>query len=622
MTSHTAHAALDAGILLVARAVLRRHGLEAPSAAKVLALTEAKPTTARKVSRSLRTHLESVLRPTGRPPLPPREPVQENRLAALRTQYIAFLMDNPGSVTGSAKRRQYSDRFRRFMLDLCQTHLELTISDISEATQVPRPTLKDWLSGKMGAAQPPEVPINAAIQEGPSPAHIECIVAAWRMWDGALVPFCTHVQQDLRIPFGRALIRDILHACEVRIPKSRRSEPDRSALKNGFETFFPGAQWVGDGTELAVEVDGEVHKCNLELLVDPDSGAFVGASVRPTEDAQAVVEAFDDAVESTGAPPLALLLDNKPSNHCPGVHDHTGETSIGRSRPYQPTDKPHVEGGFGLFKQDVPTMAITTGSPLELAMAVAGLVFNTWARAANHRPRDDRKKKSRFQLYTDSKPTPEACAAAKAALEARIRKQEKAREAKKKRLDPIVRELLDGAFARLDLEDPDEHLRLAIASWPVDAIIEGIAVYEGKKKAKSLPEGVDARYLRGIVRNIAQENEGLCIATSLLEGRLDAQDATLHLLTEQRELIDEQLSDDDYGLMLGFVDRALDAKGGLDRTFWLQAAADHVRAVAEPTERPAYLRVAARRIHTRHAVAHRARLKATRFLFAKALPVV
>ena len=45
-----------------------------------------------------------------------------------------------------------------------------------------------------------------------------------------------------------------------------------------------------------------------------------GACVRPEEDAAAVVEAFRDGVITTGQPPLALLLDNRPSNPVSYTH--------------------------------------------------------------------------------------------------------------------------------------------------------------------------------------------------------------------------------------------------------------------------------------------------------------
>src|SRR3979409_1955991 len=57
------------------------------------------------------------------------------------------------------------------------------------------------------------------------------------------------------------------------------------------------------------------------------SGAAVGISVRDEEDSAAVVQAFTQGVATTGGTPLALLLDNRPSNHTPEVdaapHDTT-----------------------------------------------------------------------------------------------------------------------------------------------------------------------------------------------------------------------------------------------------------------------------------------------------------
>src|SRR5436853_243627 len=61
--------------------------------------------------------------------------------------------------------------------------------------------------------------------------------------------------------------------------------------------------------------------------------------------------------------------------------------------------------------------------------------------------------------------------------------------------------LLDVAFARLDLLEPERHFRDAIACYPRDAIVDAIAIFSGKRTAGTLPDGVDARYLLGIVRN-------------------------------------------------------------------------------------------------------------------------
>lgn len=608
---------LAAGLLLAAIPVLEDHDLPAPAASAVLEATGASRTTAYKVKADLEAALPGLRRPPGRPAVPPPEAPPD--LTPLLHAVRDFLFDHPGAVGGTAARRRYSDRFRLFVLDLWEAYRDVGPDALAHATGVPLPTLKDWLRGERPEVEPPH---NLATVPEPAPARIQTVLDAWERWADkkrGFQAFCEHVWFHLRIPFGRQHIQDILAAHGVRIPKRRGRPPDASANRGGFLTFFPGAQWVGDGAQIVVELNGRRFTVNLELLVDADTGAITGASIRPTEDAAAVTEAFADGVQTTGAPPIALLLDNKPSNHGEEVDEALGDTLRIRSRPYVPTDKPHGEGAFGLFSQEAPPPILTAATPEALAAEIARLLVTTWARAVNNRPRADRDGKSRAQLYRDAEPTPEEIARTRAALLERQRKQAKAREARRRRQDPVVRDLLDAAFQRLGLDDPEGHFRGVIAAWPIEAVVNGIAIFEGKKKAGTLPEGADARYLRGIVKNLAEEAEGWHIAEALLRERLAARDLALAHLDRQRDAIEED-GPEPADLVKAFVDKALASARGIDRTFWLLATAD---AIADdlPEHHRHLLRLAARRIHATSAVPHDQRLAATRFLFAKVVTI-
>ena len=547
-----------------------------------------------------------------------RTPEPPPDLLAIHRQVLTFLFDHPGAVGGTAARRRYSDGFRLFVLDLWEARRDLGAEALADVTGVPLPKLKDWLRGERPEV---EVPTTSAASLDPAPARIQAVLDAWERWEDksrGFRAFCGHVWFHLRIPLGRQHISDNLIAHGVRTPKRRGRPTDASSNRGGFLTFFAGAEWVGDGAELVVTIDGERFTINLELLVDTDSGAFTGASIRPTEDADAVVEAFADGVETTGAPPIALLLDNKPSNHGEQVDEALGDTLRVRSRPFVPTDKPHVEGAFGLFSQEAPPLVLGAATDEQLAQQLAALVVTTWARAVNHRPRVDRDGKSRVQLYRDAHASPEQIAEARAALLERQRKQEKARESRRRRQDPVVRALLDGAFARLGLDDPEGHLRSRIACWPRDAVVNGIAVFEGKKRAGTPPAGVDGRYLRGIDRNLAEEAEGWHISEALLRERLAARDLALaHLENRKRDATGQRAPTD---LVTTFTDNALASARGIDRTFWLLATADAIADEPPPTHRH-LLRLAARRFHATYAVPHDQRLAATRFLFAKVVTI-
>jgi hypothetical protein len=610
-----------AGLLLAARPHLVDYGLVAPTAGEVIAALGGSRSASYAARRTVEDGLPSLFRPPGRPPREAPAPVE----ASLSRRVVTFLMDHSGSVTGTPLRRTYADVYRLFVLDLRDAHPEVELSRFAEEVHVPLPTLKDWLRGERPQV---EAPTEAAAAASVHVAHVETVLAAWNAWEGGLRAFCEHVQRDQRLPLGRQHIVDILVAHGVHAPQRRDRGPDATAMRRGFETFFPGAQWVGDGMELTVEVDGTPYTVHLELNVDVASGALVGASVRPTEDAAAVVEALQDGVATTGAPPLALTLDNKPSNHAAEVvdaidaidaFDPTGAKTVKlRPRPYTPTDKPHVEGAFGLFSQTAPDLCVST-DPDTLAGQLVTLVAIVWARVLNHKPRADGRG-SRAAMYRDARPTPEEIDAARTRFAERLAEQEKARETRKRRQDPVARVALDEAFDRFGLDDEDGRLRAAIACWPLDAVLAGIAVFEGKRARGTLPEGVDGRYLRGIVVNLATEAESMAIADALLEERMRARDRALHGLERERGRLEEDFGEDPPELVKNYVQRATDAHRTLDRYQWLRAIADVVLDADDHQQRP-LLRLAARHISATHALPAKQRNAAIRFLYAKAVPV-
>jgi hypothetical protein len=86
------------------------------------------------------------------------------------------------------------------------------------------------------------------------------------------------------------------------------------------------------------------------------------------------------------------------------------------------------------------------------------------------------------------------------------------------RQDPLVRQHLDAAFARLALDDPDGYFRIAIGRYSLSHVVNGVATFEGKRTGGTLPAGVDARYLLGIVRHLAEEDEVREVALGSLAG--------------------------------------------------------------------------------------------------------
>jgi hypothetical protein len=567
--------------------------------------------------------LPSLQRPVGRPPAP-REVVPEVTTALLRA-VANFLMEHPGCVHGTPDRRRYGDAFRRFVLDLRERHADVDVETFADAILVPLGTLKDWL--RTGADAPDD---NGALDEDadddgttattPASAQIQAVLSSWETWHGSFGGFCDHVRDEHRIAFGPGLISDILFVHGKRSPKRRAGRsPDERALRGAFETFFAGAQWVGDGWEVPVTLNGHRFTHNVELLVDAASDGFVGLSIRDHEDSAAVTEALADGIATTGQAPLALLLDNKPSNHTDEVDAALGDDTLRiRATQGRPQNKAHVEGAFGLFQRALPPLDLHAQSPRDLARQILGLVVQTCARLLNHRPRADRGGRSRVELYGEPVTT-EQIDQARAALEARRKKQQLARATLEARQDPHVRALLDDAFTRLGLLDPERHIRAAIARYGYDLAVDGVAIFEAKRRVGTLPPGVDARYLLGIVRNLGEQREGVAIAEELLRARLDARDRLLAPLVRLRDAARLDVS----GLrdrVLHFAELALIAARGVDRLFWLLAVAEEIvlHASADPAPLVAD---AARRIHAAHRVPYRERQEAVRTITARVVPL-
>lgn len=607
---------LTAGLLLAALPHLDRLDLPHPTVAAVV--------DALGVSRSrayeLRAEVEAVLptlgRPVGRPPAPEAPKID---VSPIPRACRDFVYDHPGAVGGTGARRRYTDAFRRFILDLLVTHRDVSLDAFAEAAGLPVATLRDWLRGGVTATTAPGT-LAAVPSHDPTEPQIETLLTLWSAWKGSFSRFCKHANEDWRLPFRKTLIADILEQHGVRWRKRRSGRSaDEDALRGQFLTWFPNAQWVGDGAFVTATIDGQTFGFNLELVVDPCSGAFTGVAITDTEDAWAVIDAVRDSEATTGATPLSVLLDNKPSNHAEAVKEALEPAEIERATPYRPQNKAHVEGGFGLFRQVAPALALLTGDPRAIARALIELVVVTWARTLNHRPRKDRGGRTRVELNLDHEPTAEEIEAARSALRERLRKQEKARATLAARQDPHVRAALAEAFARFGFDDPDGALLDGIARYPLDAVVEGIAVATAKRKAGTWPADADARYLLGIVRRIAEERELWELALALWEERKRARDRAFDAAERAKDAIDEEADDID-ARVTAYVDRALKTTRQIDRFFWLGAVADAVVVEDETAHQPLF-RLAARRIALTHAVPHRDRAAATRFLAARVLPV-
>ncbi len=618
-----------AALLLLARLYLHRLGLAQVSAKAVLEATEATRTQAYALADTLSKRLEELVVPRGRP-VTSREPKAEHAraqtLLKIARAGFEYLHAHPGATQHRPKKSHYSDGFRDFVVSQCEEHPELDVADIADTLGLPASTVCDWrraaredverASDASEAKRDMGEPVAPSSSTSPSGFHIQTVLAQWSNWKGTFVGFCEHLRRDHGMPFGRTSIATILaHAGERKPNKRPGRSPNERALRGAFASFFPGAIWVGDGSELVVELEGQQFCCNLELFVDAHSDAFVGLDVRDHEDSHAVIAAFDDGVETTSSRPLAVLLDNKVCNHVPAVHEATKRSLVIPATKARPQNKAHVEGAFGLFSQYAPPLRVEGETARERALSLALLCVQLFFAAMNMRSRRAKKGRSRIELYRNGQPTPEQVESARTALEERLAMQLAAQRTLRERQDPAKRAYLDEALERLGLSDPTGHVQAAIASHGFCDIVDGVATFLGKQRAKTLPEGVDVRYLLGIIMNIIDKREGQAIATALWDERIVAREQTFVCLIHERDALAQSGAD-----ILDFVDRAITAELELERYFWIDVVAKLVLAEPEACRESLFQRIA-RRVHTSYRVPRGRRQHVTRELATKLLPL-
>lgn len=564
-----------AAVLLVALDLAQDLGSTLPSSAtEVIALTDVSRSQAYEMRGRLHGLLSDLHQPPGRSAIAAPEP---DRALAVAKAVRDFVMLHPGVVCARGARCIYGEPFRRFVLGLFAPDgvaRGMTVEQAADAIGVPMGTLKDWLrtpahDSVCDTPQEPEHPAQVDPLLSCAQPQIATLLSEYEAWDGCLSSFCLYARDELRLSFGRTFITDVLIAAGLHEPASR-SDPHQAPWSRGsMHASFPGLQWFGDGKQLTIDFRGQRFLFNLEANVDAASNAVVGARVTDTEDAQAVIGAFREGLQTTaGQPPLAVTLDNRPSNFASQIDDALSCTELLRATPGRGQAKAPVEGAFGLFEQSLPAPIVLAGeTDQDIARAFAQQVVTAFFRGRNGRPRRKLAGLTPAQAYDQSSPSPEQINEARKYILERRRREKIARQTREQRADPVRRKLVGDQLVALGIDDPAGEVSLSLCGYSLTAILRGVAIYHGKKELGTLPADHDPyRYLGGIIRNVDATEHLERTAQHLLKLRQRAGDLQLIPLQRQADAILETKSAS--AAASAFVDAALDATSELTFRFW------------------------------------------------------
>ncbi len=582
---------IQAAILMVTRKILRELGLSRlpDTAEEICSAVGCGTSQVFALLPRVWDTLAGILNAAGRPKAP--EPSPEDVLniwEAMRE----FLIDNPGCIEGRGQRRIYSDVFRRFVLELLQEEkpsARMTLEQLAQIVGVPLGTLKNWTRspGVTKADGPSHSNASEELtsDDGKLPKleiadpRIAIVLREYPAWKGTFGGFCQHLLKNHRIPFRDTFISSLLDAAGLRSRKPRKKA--RVPWSKGtFRTFFPGAQWIGDGKTVAIRWNGRYYVFNIEAIVDAHSNAVAGAKLTDVENEEAVIEAFNNGVETTGEPPLIFSLDNRSCNHTERVEAAVTPAQLLASTLGRGPAKAPVEGTFGLFSQTSPPWDVQGTTERELARVVAELLFLTWAWARNHKPRKKLGGRTPAQIYKDANPSPEDIAAIKAWAAELNRREKKRRQTRERRADPVRLQILRSNLTALGISDPKGRLAVWLAGYSIDAILVGLATFRAKLENDTIPADADhERYLGGIIKNLNDRDELERIGEYLLELRLQHRELSLAPLIKEADRIRSEASE--WSLPQRFIDNALKAIPLVDFRFWLKQAQDAMAPLSE-----------------------------------------
>lgn len=567
----------EAAVIVLGRRFERRHGThELSSLSEVLSHMGATSSRVYEVAKEFEALLPGLVRPPGRPMVPSEPDTDETCAAkyAVSKALLKFLSEHPGVRHDHDERNGYNERYSRHVIALKgpgQPGEHLSVSDFAEACVLPLETVRQWLSGKRKREVPDAPQDEDALPPDALPrGAIALVVALWRHNRGMrLTTFRELLRTEHSLVLSFKNLRQILRLTgDKPVSKPHRRKPDAEAIRGQMKRFFPGAQWSADGSQLVISFNGERFVFNWELVVDVATGALVGFDISDTEDSEALCNAFDHAVATTGMAPVAILTDNLPANHSVQVVEHLDkqQTMDMLSTPYRPENKATVEGAFGLFKQYAPPLEINATSRREMMREVLRLTMTAYAQGRNHVKRPGLGKKSAAEVHENAEVTDQEREQARIELAA-INDRIKHRQAhERQRLDPVALSTLERVFGELGMSDPEGQFIPAMAKHGLKAVLRGIAIFKPQRDANKRVEHPE-RYLLGIITNVAHRAQHDAMYEHLIELRLQAEDDMLRpLLDEQQDLNKQHPEPSDY--LEVALQHALSRITTIDRTFW------------------------------------------------------
>jgi hypothetical protein len=493
---------------------------------------------------------------------------QDNVGGELQATVLQYRLNNPGAfVRHPGGRTGYSPGFRRIILDLFD---DWTGSQerFCTSVEVPSPTLETWKTRDSNQPYEP-VPTRPVPEFGPEASDVaRMIIEDYAVWQGSLRDFLHHEPRRVNLPPNQ-IVR-VLKISKMISSKKRKSPRYRGSTQK----VQPGTILVTDGKGVSVHLteSGETRDYNWQGMVDQTTACHTAVVVTETENAQGVVQAYEQSVDFLGRKPEAMVHDNKPIHEDRILRETIEpETTMIPATPRRPENKAVIEGEFGKFEQAVGRIDLDDSSPENLAKSAVEEIIRAYTAGINHAGRYEFEGLSRLQVLRRACPDPEKDRAFLENLKGRRDFYKKPDQLPTMR---VARQILDKGFADFDLDpfDPKGTLRTWLSSrYTPEAIRQGLAIFATQRAKGRLHSDTAHRYLVKVIQNCQDEIDLRKQEDYLREYAEVEKRGMFRELEKEYELLKAQCdgrSGPAYDLAFQLSEKAVFGAMILQRSFW------------------------------------------------------
>ena len=309
-------------------------------------------------------------------------------------------------------------------------------------------------------------------------------------------PFTKEVNIAGEFTFSPETVREILIANDLWEVNTRIKRP---AFYRNLNKRIPNSLLSIDGSEIELNINGELYKFNLELGVDVGSFNHTGFNISKSETSQAVLAVLKQHVRDYGYP-LGVVFDHGTANLSEEVRAWLTEHDIEivPAGPGNPKGNGTDEGAFSQLKKVLGAIELDSSTPENLGESVLTALVSLYVEMRNKLP------------LRKSGVSPQVAMATETSEEVRQKERERLIQHNKNRQDSGEKqnklEILHWVVQNhnLDVDTPSfRRAEYSIKSYSIEAIQKTEKIFIRAVDRNSDKKNLS--YFFGILKNIQQE---------------------------------------------------------------------------------------------------------------------